>query len=120
LSRPVTAMPMPAYPVLCYRQGCTNLAAYKIAAAWSDGVTQELKTYALCCADCLKDLYHLSCRKQAACRLALGEKLERPGIFEMVRGKRDQQLVRLVDLETLFNTKETANHRGTEDTEKTI
>jgi hypothetical protein len=92
-------MPMPPYPIRCYRSGCPNLAAYKIAAAWSDGVTRELKTYALCCADCLKDFYHLSCRKQTACRLAPGETLDRPGIYEMLRGKRDQQLVRLADRE---------------------
>jgi hypothetical protein len=90
---------MPSYPIHCCRPGCSNLADFKIAATWSDGVTQELKTYALCCASCLKDLYHLSCRKQAACRLAPGERLEQPGIFELVRGKRDQQLARLADIE---------------------
>jgi hypothetical protein len=97
-------MPMPSYPVYCYGPGCQNLAGYKIAAAWSDGVTHELKTYALCCADCLADLYHRSCRKQAACRLTQGEQLERPGIYEMVRGMRDQQLVRLPDLEKQFQS----------------
>ncbi len=92
-------MPMPPYPVPCYHPGCPNLAVYKIAASWSDGLTQELKTYALCCAACLKELYQLSCRKQAACRLAPNEKLARPGIFEVVRGQRDQQLARVSDLE---------------------
>jgi hypothetical protein len=92
-------MPMPPYPISCYKPGCPNLARYKIAAAWSDGITRELKTYALCCADCLAELYLHSCRKQAACRLAAGETLQRPGIYEMVRGMRDQQLVRLPDLE---------------------
>jgi hypothetical protein len=96
-----TAMPMPHYAVHCYRPGCTQLAVYKIAAGWSDGVTQELKTYALCCSDCLAELYQGSCRKQAACRLAPGETLERPGIYEMVRGKRDRHLVRLAELEKL-------------------
>jgi hypothetical protein len=95
-------MPMPPYPVQCYRAGCNSLAAYKIAASWSDGITHELKTYALCCADCLKFFYQLSCRKQAACRLAPGEKLERPGIYEVVRGKRDQELVRQPHLEEQF------------------
>ncbi len=95
-------MPMPPYPVPCYRTGCANQAAYKIAASWSDGITQELKTYALCCAGCLKDFYRLSCRKHAACHLAPGETLERPGIYEMLRGKRDQQLMRLAELEKEF------------------
>ena len=37
-------MPMPPYPILCYRQGCEKPAVYKIAAQWSDGITRELKT----------------------------------------------------------------------------
>src|SRR5438445_9721754 len=92
-------MPMPPYPIYCYRQGCGKLAVYKIAARWSDGVTQELKTYALTCADCLPDWFRRSRAKQSACRLAPGEVLESPGIYELVRGRRDQQLVRREDLE---------------------
>ena len=33
----------PSYSVLCTRQGCARPALYKIAARWSDGVTEELK-----------------------------------------------------------------------------
>ncbi len=92
-------MPMPPYPIFCYRKGCGQLAVYKIAARWSDGVTQELKTYALSCADCLPEWYRLSRQKQAACRLAPGESLEPPGIYALERGRRDLQLGRLHDLE---------------------
>jgi hypothetical protein len=92
-------MPMPSYPVLCYTRGCGELAVYKIAARWSDGVTQELKTYALCCPDCLPETFRRSRDKRAACRLAPGETLESPGIYELVRGHRDQQLIRRDDLE---------------------
>jgi hypothetical protein len=95
---------MPPYPISCYKPGCPHLARYKIAAEWSDGITHELKTYALCCADCLAELYRQSCRNQAACRLAAGETLQRPGIYEMVRGLRDQQLMRLPDLEKQLQT----------------
>jgi hypothetical protein len=95
-------MPMPAYPVLCYRPGCGRPAVYKIAARWSDGVTQELKTYALSCPDCLADWFARSRARQAACRLAAGETLEPPGIFELARGRRDRQLTRRQDLEEQF------------------
>ena len=61
-------MPMPPYPILCYTRACGKPAIYKIAARWSDGVTHELKTYALCCADCLADWFGRSRQKQAACR----------------------------------------------------
>lgn len=92
-------MPMPAYPIYCYTRGCGKKAIYKIAARWSDGVTGELKTYALCCAECLPDWFRRSRHKQAACRLARGEILEPPGIFSLERGRRDTEIDRLRDLE---------------------
>jgi hypothetical protein len=92
-------MPLSSYPVRCYSPGCAELAVYKIAARWSDGVTQELKTYDLTCAACLAESFRRSRLKQAACRRAPGETLETPGIYELVRGRRDPQLVRREDLE---------------------
>jgi hypothetical protein len=87
------------YPVLCYRPGCGRPALYKIAARWSDGVTQELKTYALSCAACLAEQLRVSREKQSACRLAAGETLDLVGVYELARGQRDTQLVRRRDLE---------------------
>jgi hypothetical protein len=75
------------------------LAIYKIAARWSDGVTEELKTYALSCAECLADCFRRSRKKQASCRLAVGETLESPGVYRLDPGKRDRSLERLRDLE---------------------
>jgi hypothetical protein len=93
-------MPMPPYAVLCYRTGCGRPAAYKVAARWSDGVTEELKTYSLCCEECLPDLFRRGRERQAPCRTAPGEVLEPPGIYRMRRGQRDVQLERLPELET--------------------
>jgi hypothetical protein len=92
-------MPMPPYTVVCRTPGCGRPAQYKIAARWTDGVTAELKTYALCCENCLAESFANSRRKQASCRLAPGEELHPPGIYLLQRGQRDQQLVRLDDLE---------------------
>jgi hypothetical protein len=92
-------MPMPPYPVLCYTRCCDRPAVYKIAARWSDGITQELKTYALSCAECLAQWFHASRAKQAACRTASGETLDPPGIYQLQRGQRDVQLVRCDELE---------------------
>jgi hypothetical protein len=94
-------MPMPAYALSCYGPKCGNLARYKVAARWSDGVTGELKTYALSCPDCLTTLLQRSVEKQRACRLAPGETLEAPGVYEIVRGQRDKELSRRKDLEQL-------------------
>lgn len=90
---------MPSYPVTCYRKGCGRPALYKIAARWSDGATEELKTYALSCEACLPEWFRVSREKQAACHLAPHETLEQPGIYLLDRGLRDRQLQRLADLE---------------------
>jgi hypothetical protein len=92
-------MPMPSYPISCFTRDCKNLAEYKIAARWSDGITGELKTYGLCCAACLPQWFRQSRMKQAACRLAAGESLDAPGIFHLRRGQRDKQLERLEEME---------------------
>lgn len=91
----MTPSPMPPYPVMCYASGCPREAAYKIAAQWSDGVTGELKTYFLSCAECRSALFQAACVKKAACRLAAGESLGDPEVFELTRGRRDRELVRL-------------------------
>ncbi|HEV3203122.1 MAG TPA: hypothetical protein VGY77_02005 [Gemmataceae bacterium] len=92
-------MAMASYPVLCHRPECGRPAIYKIAARWSDGVTQELKTYSLCCAECLAECFRESCARQARCRKGKNEILDAPSIFMLERGKRDRILQRLTDLE---------------------
>ncbi|MBA4187181.1 MAG: hypothetical protein C0467_04100 [Planctomycetaceae bacterium] len=94
-------MSMPPYTVMCYRAGCPNPAEFKIAARWNDGLTHELKTYSLVCASCLPALFAQALVKRAACRLAPGETLDKPGIYELHRGGRDKQLKRRTDLETV-------------------
>jgi hypothetical protein len=92
-------MPMPPYPVRCYAPGCGGPAAYKVAARWSDGQTDELKTYALACPGCLPGLLAAARVKRAACRLAAGESLDEPGVYELTRGGRDRALARRPELE---------------------
>ena len=92
-------MPMPPYRVVCYEPGCSHEAAYKIAARWSDGLTGELKTYGLTCAEHLPVWFHKSLAKQQACRKAKNEILERPSIYRLARGASDVALARLEELE---------------------
>jgi hypothetical protein len=87
---------MPAYPVLCYRPDCGEWASYKIAAQWSDGITHELKTYALSCPECLAELLKSARIRQKQCRRNLGETLGAAQVYER-RG--DRSLVRRADLE---------------------
>jgi hypothetical protein len=92
-------MPILHYPVICYSPKCPNHAAFKIAARWSDGITDELKTYYLACPECLANLHATAISKRTACRLAPGETLDDPGIYELNRGDRDKKLKRRKDLE---------------------
>ena len=92
-------MQMPSYPIYCTSPGCKNLAAYKIAARWSDGMQSELKTYGLVCADCLPAWFRKTREQQHACRPAPGEELGPAGIYQLERGLRERKLQRLDDLE---------------------
>ena len=98
-------MPMPSYPVLCTLSGCSRPATYKIAGRWSDGTTEELKTYALCCGECLDAAFGRSLARYAACRTTRGETLEMPGVYELARGQHDQELQRRPDLEKTLQEK---------------
>lgn len=97
-------MPMPVYPIYCYTRDCKNLAAFKIAARWSDGVQSELKTYGLCCEACLPTWFLRAVDKQRTCRLTPGETIETPGIYQVERGLKDQQLHRLEDRERALSS----------------
>ena len=88
-------MALQNYVIRCCTKGCPREAQYKIASRWSDGLTGELKTYALCCTECLPECLRESRRKQAACRLAAGESLEPPEVFCLKRGARDRELERV-------------------------
>ena len=75
-------MTLPPYPVRCHAPGCGREAVFKIASRWSDGQTHELKTYSLCCGDCLDGELKSALERFAACRLAPGESLTRPEAFD--------------------------------------
>jgi hypothetical protein len=92
-------MPMPPYQIYCSTRDCKNLAQYKIAARWSDGIVYELKTYGLCCEECLSPWLLHGRESFKKCRLIPGETLETPGIYQLERGHRDQGLQRLTELE---------------------
>jgi hypothetical protein len=92
-------MSAPRFPVLCYTPGCGRPADFKVAARWSDGATEELKTYGLCCREHLPGWFRRARQRQAACGLAPGETLDPPGIFRRKEGQRDAELQRDVALE---------------------
>ena len=90
---------MQNYSVRCSRPECGAPALYKVAAAWSDGTTRELKTYYHSCAGCLRDHFRAAGVKQRLCRLTAGETLDSPGVYELASGAADHALARRRDLE---------------------
>lgn len=75
---------MKDYPVCCQTMECGLPAEFKVASRWSDGATNELKTYALCCQKCLKQWFDYAKDKQRSCRLTSGETLEKPEVYDRV------------------------------------
>jgi hypothetical protein len=90
------------FVVCCTMPGCQETARYKIAAEWSDGTTKELKTYGLACEEHLEVLFRQSREKHRGCRVAEGETLSGPCIFQIEQGRRDRELVRLPEREAGF------------------
>ena len=72
------------YPVTC--TSCPAAARYKIAAVWTDGLKQELKTYYLSCDRCLAGHLAEATAKHAACALTEGASLLPPAVYERLEG----------------------------------
>jgi hypothetical protein len=87
------------YALVCQHRDCPHAATYKIAASWSDGLTSELKTYALSCDNHLAELFATSRQRNQRTRTLRGERLETPGIYPIGSGDRDRDLLRLVEVE---------------------
>jgi hypothetical protein len=88
-------MPFSNYTIWCDRPGCRNPAVFKVAARWSDGLVDELKTYSLCCADCVLDRLVAARSKHQQARRAPGETLDVPAVYRLKRGTRDRDLERV-------------------------
>ena len=73
----------PLLPYLVTCTACGGPAGFKVAARWSDGVTAELKTYALSCPTCLSVQLAKARVRWAACRRAEGETLDLPAVYEL-------------------------------------
>jgi len=76
-------MPLTDYAVRCTTRECPREASFKVASQWSDGLTAELKTYALCCYECVPARFAEAQGKQAACSLSPGETLAPPEVFAL-------------------------------------
>jgi hypothetical protein len=90
---------MPATVVRCSHPGCRELAAYKVAATWSDRRFSELKTYGHACAHHLGPVFRAADERRARYQLAPGESVGEICIYRYEKGLLDRQLRRLPELE---------------------
>jgi hypothetical protein len=81
----------------CSAPGCDHPAIYKIAAAWSDGTSRELKNYGLVCEPHRGAQLTLARRHHQALRLSDGESVGPVELYVLRTGCRDVELTRLVD-----------------------
>ena len=95
---------MPANPVGCTTPGCTEVAAYKIAAPWSDGRFSELKTFGFACLDHLRPVFRESEERRQQYARSPGENVGELGIYKYDSGRRDRQLQRLTGLEENYRS----------------
>ncbi len=88
------------YTIQCTEENCGNLAQFKVASRWSDGITEELKTYALVCSTCLSVGFWRSMARYKACRLSPGEELDEPGIYHFEEPGKTGTLCRAKEIES--------------------
>jgi hypothetical protein len=95
---------MPITVVRCSLPGCTEPAAYKIAAQWSDGNFSELKSYGFACSDHLGPVFREAEQRREDYAPHPGETLEEIAIYKFDQGRRDRQLQRLWGLEENYRS----------------
>jgi hypothetical protein len=83
------------YVPACSAPTCDRPAVYKIAAAWSDGTSKELKTYGLACEAHRDSQLNAARCHLGALKLSDGESVGAVGVYILRRGNRDTELVRL-------------------------
>jgi hypothetical protein len=85
------------YRPACNAPRCGEPAVYKVAAAWSDGTSRELKNYGLACAAHGASQLARASRNHAGLRLADGETVGPVELYLLRDDCRDIDLARVVD-----------------------
>ena len=85
---------MPITVVRCSLSGCSEPAAYKIAAQWSDGSFAELKPYGFACSDHLGLVFREAEGRRSDYEPKPGEVLEEIAIYKFEQGRRDHGQIR--------------------------
>jgi hypothetical protein len=85
------------YKPTCSASNCDKPAVYKLAAAWSNGTSRELKNYGLTCEEHREAQLGLAQQHRKDLKLHEGESVGQVGVYQLVEGRRDAELPRLPD-----------------------
>ncbi len=83
------------YGANCSAAACAAPAVYKLAAAWSDGTSRELKNYGLACAAHRGALLANAHRRHQGLKLSDGETVGPVELYLLAPGCRDVELVKI-------------------------
>ncbi len=86
------------YRAECSAPGCGQPALYKVAAAWSDGTSRELKNYGLACESHRAIQLSAAQHRHRGLKLSEGESVGPVELFVLETGRRDTELPRLAAL----------------------
>jgi hypothetical protein len=89
------------YQPTCTAPGCREAALYKIAAAWSDGTSRELKNYGLACAAHRVPQLEVARGHHQCLRQAEGESVGPVELYLLLAGCRDAALAPVVESDEL-------------------
>lgn len=82
------------YEVRCSVPDCEERAVYKIAARWSDGRFNELKTYGHACRAHVGDVFRTGELRRAVCPQVAGETVGETAVYKREGGWVERGLVR--------------------------
>jgi hypothetical protein len=85
------------YQPTCSTPGCDRPALFKVAAAWSDGTSREMKNYGTVCEEHRDTLLTRARAHCDALKLAEGETVGPVGLYQLAPGRHDSELKRLTD-----------------------
>jgi hypothetical protein len=85
--------------VTCLSPRCGKTAEYKIAAPWSSGHFNELKSYGLFCADHLSGAFGNALKRSHSYQASPDESVGEVGVYAYEKGKHDRELSRVKELE---------------------
>ena len=92
------------YTVRCGVPDCEGEARYKVAARWSDGRFNELKTYGHACAEHAGEIFRAAEQRRALCPNVPGETVGETALYRSDDGWLSRRLTREESLEAQFRS----------------